>query len=92
MSTEEQTENEFKCIYKEFLIPDIPPEIHLSFINYTGSGIEFQAEPGDSCIFLMGSDQETGENNLVLRMELPLAKEQISMMYRQLVNQEQQEP
>ena len=77
------TEDEFQCIYKEFLIPDIPPGMHLSFVNYTGSGIEFQAEVGESYIFLIGPDLETSENNLVLRMELPHTKEQIFMIYQQ---------
>ena len=38
---------------------------------------------GESYILLIGSDLETSENNVLLRMELPHMKEQIFMMYQQ---------
>ncbi len=41
------TEYEFQCVYGESLIPDIPPGMNMYFVDYTGSGIEFQAEAGE---------------------------------------------
>lgn len=68
-------EGKFECQYTEF-IPKLPnkPGLRVSFRNYTGSGIEFQAKPGEQYIFLLAIHRK-GMMAEVLRLE-PVAEMQ----------------
>jgi hypothetical protein len=64
--------NTVTAVYKEF-IPKLPdkPGLNVDFINYTGSGVEFQAKAGEEYICFF---QKKGSSLALLRLE-PLANE-----------------
>jgi len=59
--------NTIAAVYKEF-IPVLPnkPGLNVDFINYTGSGIEFQAKAGEEFVCLLQKKQDTF---ILLRLE-----------------------
>ena len=59
--------NTIAAVYKEF-IPILPdePGLNVDFINYTGSGIEFQAKAGEEFVCLL---QEKQGAFILLRLE-----------------------
>lgn len=63
--------NSLDARYTEFVIPSIPEGMSVSFANYSGSGIEWNAKPRQEYICLL---KREGETFSLLRLE-PVANE-----------------
>lgn len=82
--------NAVSVVYKEFIakLPD-EPGLNVDFINYTGSGIEFQAKAGVEYICLL-KKEETGFS--LLRLEPVSNEKRVLEVYEKQKKTPQQTP
>jgi len=77
----------FEAKYREFTIPAIPEGMGVDFVNYTGSGVEWEAKTNTSYVFFLSHQTNTVS---LLRLE-PVGNEaKIKGLFEELKKKEPQ--